>query len=106
EGTLEIQRRKLVTSNVSLATKVIGPKDKRGYKSDNHYEDFLNAVRTRKQPISHIEAGHRSASVCNIANIAFELNKPLKWNPAKEQFTNNDQANQMLFRTMKKEWSV
>jgi predicted dehydrogenase len=106
EGVLEIQRRKLVTSNPALATKVMGEKDKRVYKSDNHYEDFLNAIRSRKQPISHIEAGHRSASVCNLANIAFEINKPLKWNPSAERFTNNDQANLLLSRKMKKEWSV
>jgi hypothetical protein len=106
EGQLEIQRSKLLTTPVTLKDKVIGENEKRVYNSPNHYKDFLAAIRKRSLPISDIETGHRSATVCNIGNIAYELNRPLKWNPKKEKFKNDDQANQLLSRTMKKEWAV
>ncbi|MES2276727.1 MAG: Gfo/Idh/MocA family oxidoreductase [Bacteroidota bacterium] len=105
EGTLEIQRKHLSTTPAALATKQIGGNDKRVYFSDNHYKDFLNAIRKRSMPIADIETGHRSATVCNIGNIAYELKVPLKWNPVKEKF-DNDKANALLGRKMKKEWAV
>lgn len=105
EGTLEVQRQKLVTTPGSLATKTIGGNDKRVYFSDNHYKDFLNAIRKRSKPIADIETGHRSATVCNIGNIAYELGIPLKWDPVKERF-DNDKANALLGRNMKKDWAV
>lgn len=89
----------------NLKTKIIGGNDKRVYYSDNHYRDFLDAIKKRSKPIADIETGHRSATVCNIGNIAYEVKVPLKWNPVKEKF-NNEQANAMLFRNMKKEWAV
>ncbi len=105
-GVLEIQRNKLVTTPVSLKDILIGENEKHVYKSLNHYKDFLNAIRQRSKPISDIETGHRSATVCNIGNIAFELNRPLKWDPKKEKFKNDDEANNLLSRPMKKEWAV
>lgn len=105
EGTIEIQRKHLVTMPENLKTKIIGGNDKRVYYSDNHYRDFLDAIKKRSKPIADIETGHRSATVCNIGNIAYEVKAPLKWDPVKEKF-NNEQANAMLFRNMKKEWAV
>lgn len=106
KGTLDVQRKKLVTDPVGLKDQVIGATEKHVYNSPDHYKDFLNAIRNRTQPVSDAETGHRSATVCNIGNIAFEVNEHLKWDPVKEQFTNNNAANKLLSRPMKKEWSV
>jgi predicted dehydrogenase len=106
DGQLEIQRGKLVTTPESLKDRVIGANEKHVYNSPDHYKDFLNAIRNRSKPVSDIETGHRSATVCNIGNIAFELNRPLKWDPKKERFKNDEQANKLLSRPMKKEWAV
>jgi len=104
EGIIEVQRGKL-TVPPNLTDQVIGGNDKRVYYSDNHYSDFLTAIKSRKTPIVDVETGHRSATVCNIGNIAFELNKSLKWNPSKERFTDKE-ANSLLSRKMRKEWKV
>lgn len=64
----------------------------------NHYQDWLSSMKTRKQPICDVEIGHRSATICNIANIAYELGEPLIWDPVKEKFTDNNQANKMMKR--------
>jgi hypothetical protein len=64
----------------------------------NHYLDFINSIRSRSKPICDVEVGHRTASVCNIGNIAYQLGRPLKWNPKKEKFKNDDEANALLTR--------
>ncbi|MGV3558902.1 Gfo/Idh/MocA family protein [Larkinella arboricola] len=106
EGTLNIQRRKLETTPVTLATKVVGPDEKHVYHSENHYKDFLDAMRKRSKPICDVEIGHRTASVCTIGNIAYELKRPLEWNPKKEQFKKDKEANARLERPLKAEWAI
>ncbi|GGD49883.1 oxidoreductase [Emticicia aquatilis] len=106
EGEIKVQRRKLETTPASLKDKVIGETEKHVYKSDNHYKDFLDAMRNRSKPICDVEIGHRTASVCNIGNIAYRLNRSLKWNPKKEIFIDDKEANALLGRTMNKEWGI
>ncbi len=106
QGQLEVQRGSFVTTPASIKDKVIGANEKQVYHSDNHYKDFLNAIQKRSLPISDIETGHRSATVCNIGNIAYELNRPLKWDPKKEKFKNDKEANKLLSRNLRKEWDV
>jgi hypothetical protein len=78
--------------------------DKRVYFSDNHYQDWIDAIRKRSKPISDVEVGHRTASVCNITNIAYELQRPLLWDPKAEKFTGDDWANMMLSRPIRGKW--
>jgi hypothetical protein len=66
----------------------------------------MNAVRNRSKPICDVEVGHRTSSVCNIGNIAYEVKRPLIWNPQKEMFKNDDEANTLLGRRMNSEWGI
>lgn len=97
-GKLEIQRHKLVTIP-ELELPAPGP-------SSSHYLNFLQCIKTREQPVASVETGHRSATICNLVNITYELNTPLAWDPVKERITNNKPANRLLSRTMKQEWAV
>ncbi|AYQ31703.1 Gfo/Idh/MocA family protein [Runella sp. SP2] len=106
EGEIKVQRRKLETTPASLKDKVIGETEKHVYKSENHYKDFLDAMRKRSKPICDVEIGHRTSSVCNLGNIAYELKRPLQWNPKKEQFKNDKEANELLGRSMRPEWGI
>ena len=106
KGEIRIGRGKLETSDPLLQSKIIGDSKKRVYKSENHYKDFLNAIRKRSKPICDVEIGHRTASVCNIGNIAYQLNRSLKWNPKTEQFKNDAEANALLGRSMNNEWKI
>jgi len=63
-------------------------------------------VKTRSEPIEPVEVGHRTASLCHLGNIALRLNKTLKWDPDKERFPNDDEANQMLSRPIREPWHV
>jgi hypothetical protein len=53
-----------------------------------------------------VEIGHRSVSVCHIGNIAMLLGRKLQWDPAKEEFVNDDEANSMLNRPMRAPWHL
>ena len=105
-GSIHVMRGKLETTPDTLATKVIGPNEKHVYFSENHYKDFLQAMRNRTKPVADVEIGHRTATVCNIGNIAYELKRPLQWNPHKEEFKNDDEANKLRGRERRKEWVV
>ena len=106
EGEIKIQRGKLETTPASLKDKIIGETEKHVYKSVDHYKDFLNAMRKRSKPICDVEIGHRTASVCNIGNIAYQLKRRLEWDPKKEMFKNDKEANALLGRPMLNEWGI
>jgi predicted dehydrogenase len=68
----------------------------RVYESDNHMQNFYDCVGSRKDPIMDIEKGHRVATLCHLGNIARWLGRPLKWDPEKEEFPGDDEANQFV----------
>jgi predicted dehydrogenase len=65
---------------------------------NDHHLDWLDSIRSRKQPVAPVEAGHRSCTACLVAHAAMKLGRTLRWDPAKEQFLNDEQANLMLAR--------
>lgn len=77
-----------------------------GYPAENHVRQFLDCVKSRAQPISHAEVAHRSITVCHAANLCLRLNRPLRWNPAKEEFVGDDQANRLRARTIREPWQI
>ena len=102
EGTLDVSRSFIETTPKNILMPNGG--DPKGLFNDqgNHYQNWLDAIKSRKQPICDVETGHRSASICHIANIAYELNRPLQWNPHKEKFIGDSEANKMRKRKKRK----
>jgi predicted dehydrogenase len=72
----------------------------------NHMGNFFDCVKTRKTPISDVVSQHRSASVCHLANISMRLGRKLAWDPAKEQFLSDDEANRCLSRLQRTPYEV
>lgn len=72
------------------------------YESSDHMGNFVDCVKTRKPTICPAETGHRSASLCHLGVIAIRLGRKLAWNPAKEQFAGDAEANGYLARPMRK----
>jgi predicted dehydrogenase len=64
--------------------------------SDNHMQNFFDCVRSREDPIMNVENGHRVATLCHLGNIARRIGRPLKWDPEKEEFPGDDEANRHL----------
>jgi predicted dehydrogenase len=67
-----------------------------------HHRDFLDAIRTGQLPNADAETGHLSAALAHFANIATRLGTTLRFDPAKERFMDNDDANRLLRRTYRK----
>ena len=74
--------------------------------SENHIKNWLDCIKSREKPIADVEIGHRSASVCHLGNIARRLGRKLKWDPEKEIFPEDKEANQHLEREHRKGWEL
>jgi predicted dehydrogenase len=61
----------------------------------SHIADFLDAIREGRDPVCTAEVGHRTATVCQLAVIGYQLGKPLTWDPVAEAFVGEhaDEAN-------------
>ena len=70
----------------------------KGIVAKPHLENWINAIRKRSELNAPVEIGHRSASVCHLANIARKMNRPLRWDAAAERFVDDPEADQMLRR--------
>jgi hypothetical protein len=73
---------------------------------NNHHDNWLQCIKTRRQPSSSEEIGHRSASLGHLAIIAYKLQRPLKWDPAKEEFISDEEANRLRSRAMRSPWCI
>jgi predicted dehydrogenase len=72
----------------------------------SHYENFIQCVRSRKDPIAPVEAGHQASYLGMIAEISIRLGRSLRWNPKSEQFINDNQANRLLSAPMRSPWQL
>ena len=70
------------------------------------YGDFIECVKNREKPFRDIERAHRTCSMCHLGNIAYQLNRPLKWDPVKEEFPNDPQASAFLDRARREPWTI
>ena len=80
--------------------------DRVGYKSVNHWQGFLDAIRSRKEAIAGIDATHTASTLGMVAGIAARLQQKLKWDWKTERFVGNDLANTMLTRPMHNGWKL
>lgn len=63
-----------------------------------HMVDFIESIRQQKDPIAPIEAGYRTASLGILGNIATDLQRPLNWDPVKQDFVDDSEAAKCLHR--------
>ncbi|MCK5280958.1 MAG: gfo/Idh/MocA family oxidoreductase, partial [Cyclobacteriaceae bacterium] len=71
-----------------------------------HQINFIEAVRSRKDPQVPVEIGHRTCTVCTLGNIAYDLRRPVKWNPANEEFVDDLQADLYMHREYRKGYKL
>lgn len=88
----------LEASDPKIITSTIGPDEIHLTESNDHHGNWLASVKSRRPPIAPVEVGHRSCSTCLIHQIAMKLKRKVYWDPAKEKFKNDDEANALLSR--------
>jgi myo-inositol 2-dehydrogenase/D-chiro-inositol 1-dehydrogenase len=76
----------------------LGPDDVHLYESTSQQGNWLDCIKSRKEPISPVEIGHRACTVCLVTHIAMKVGRKLYWDPDNENFVNDDEANSMLSR--------
>lgn len=72
----------------------------------NHHRNWLDAIRTRRRPVADVASGCRSTIVSHLGCIAHWIGRKLRWDPQKEQFINDDEANRLRRRAMRPPWQV
>ena len=71
-----------------------------------HYQSFIDSIRSRRDPSVPVEVGHSSCVVCTIGNIAYELDRPLEWNPIVQKFMGDAEANSKLHYEYRKPYTL
>jgi hypothetical protein len=77
-----------------------------GKVSENHTANFIEAMKSRKQPISDVWSHNRMLEICHLSNIAMRLNRELKWDPVKREIIGDSQANSFIARENRKGFEI
>ncbi|MGD7652865.1 MAG: Gfo/Idh/MocA family protein [Verrucomicrobiales bacterium] len=108
EGSLFVTRGKLEANPRALLTTRSKGLEEALRTGGGHFANWLQCIRSRNpdQLRAPVEVGHRSATVCHLANIAMELRRPLEWDATREIFRNDAHANALLTRPTRPEWRI
>jgi predicted dehydrogenase len=113
KGRIEIIRNMFRTDPPQMVKQLPPPGEVQKWRDDvalwqakYHMQDWLECMRTRKRPLADVEIGHRSVTVCHLANITRRLGRRLQWDPAAERFINDTEANALLSRPRRKGYEL
>jgi len=104
KGKLTIDRAICKSDPPELAEDAL-EKPPAGFNS-NHLKNWLDCIKTRATPVADAEIGHRSATVCHLGNIARATGRRLRWDPVKELFPDDQDANALLDRARRKPYEL
>jgi predicted dehydrogenase len=116
-GKLEINRNKVTSNPPEIAAELLKQVDvaeeERKWSDELalwqarwHMQNWLDCIRSRELPVADVEIGHRSITVCHLANIARQWGRPLKWNPVEEQFAGDENADALVDRPRRKGYEL
>jgi predicted dehydrogenase len=106
KGKIEIFRGRVTSNPEEIVKEPIRDDELHLYKSTNHVGNWIDCIRSREKPVADVEIGHRSTTVCHLGNIARWLGRKLRWDPEKEIFPGDDEANQYLDRPRRKPYEL
>ncbi len=116
KGKLEINRNKLTSNPSEIAEDIYKKVDKAeeeakwgingSCQATGHIQNWFDCMHTRQKPNADVEIGHRTISMAHVMNITRRLGRALKWDPAKEQFIGDDEANRLLERPRRKGYEL
>ncbi len=105
KGSILVDRGRYKVTPESLGS--VGPDAGNSlYVSNSHMQNWLDCIKSRELPIADVETAHRSTSVCHLMNIARWTRRKLQWDPAKEQFKNDADANTYVDRPRRSPWEL
>ncbi len=100
-------RSRLKASSPKILSSVIGPDETHLFTcAEGEHRNFLDCVKSRKDPYFPVDVGHAVATLMHLGNISMRLGRKLKWNPGKEMFSGDEAADAMRSRPMRKPWTL
>jgi hypothetical protein len=114
QGSVHVNRGGIWAKPASLLSVKLKPGDKVLHTDSiisddpytNHTADFFRGIRTRRAPVSPVEAGYAASVFGNVSDISLRLGRKLKWDPAQDRFIGDDEANAMLARPYRSPWTI
>jgi predicted dehydrogenase len=108
EGWVHVDRSRIDAHPQSLLRSSIGPNEVNLFRSDEegHHGNFVKAIKGQTKTASPVDAAVRSDTIAWLDQIAIKLGRKLRWDPIKEAFVNDDEANRMLDRPMRAPWKI
>ena len=106
KGWVHVTREGIWAEPKSLLDVKIKPNEIHLYESKDHHTNFLECVRSRREPAAPVEAGHTATTATLVADIATRIGRKIVWDWKSEQFVNDEEANKMLKRTMRSPWRL
>ncbi|MFW6107423.1 MAG: Gfo/Idh/MocA family protein [bacterium] len=106
EGWVGISRGGIQAQPPSLLDVTIRPDDIHLAESRHHGQNFIDAVRSRTRPVSHIDDAVRSDIISLLSDIAVRLGRPIRWDYAKERLITDPEAERMLLRPYRAPWRL
>jgi hypothetical protein len=117
KGKLEINRNKFTSNPPEIAAellkKVDAVEEERKWSDQTalwqarwHLQNWLDCVRTRQRPAADVEIGHRSITVCHLANICRRVGRKLRWDPKAETFPDDAEAAALVARPRRKGYEL
>ena len=106
-GWVHVDRgNRISASDPKILEEVIGENEIHLYKSDNHYQNFVDCVRSGKPTIAPVEVAYRAISVALLGEIAMTTGQTIKWDPDKEEIIGNPRASGLLSRPYRQPWTL
>ncbi len=96
KGWVFVDRGRIDAEPKSILETKFGPNDIRLYKSDDHHGNFLDCIKTKKECIASADIAHHSIAVGHLGLIAIKLGRKVQWDPEKEQFVKDPEADSLL----------
>jgi predicted dehydrogenase len=106
-GWVHVDRGDIISaSDPKILKEVIGEKEIHLYKSDNHWQNFVDCVHSGKPAIAPVEVAYRAISVALLGEIAMTTGQTIKWDPDKEEIIGNPRAASLLNRPYRQPWTL
>jgi predicted dehydrogenase len=106
DGMILVSRSGISSLPDTILKEPLGDKGERVYPSSNQTTNWLECVKSGKPTICTAEIGHRTATICHLGNIGYRLRRTLTWDPVKEAFADDAEANKHLSREPRAKWKV
>jgi hypothetical protein len=104
KGWVHVNRGGIRAKPASLLKVGLKPGDERLYRSRNHHANYIECIRSRRDPVAPVEQGHTATMLTIIGDIATRLRRTLTWDWETESFVGDSEANRMLRRPMRSPW--